>query len=174
MAAQGRRARRRGLTSRAAGAGGSPRGGTASPGRRPRHHELKPGESLCDYCTGKCCRYFATPIETPTTWDDYDSIRWYLAHGGTMVYVHEETWYLMVSSDCQYLLPDHRCGIYHDRPKICREYTTESCEYDDEWSFEKVFEAPEQIWEYAAALLPARRKPPEKKKPELLPIVTLP
>ena len=49
--------------------------------------ELKPGQCLCDYCTGKCCRYFSLPIDTPTTWDDFDSIRWYLAHGQTLVYV---------------------------------------------------------------------------------------
>ncbi|WP_165064109.1 YkgJ family cysteine cluster protein [Paludisphaera rhizosphaerae] len=144
--------------------------------RKPRRDELKPGESLCDYCTGKCCRYFSTPIDEPTTWDDFDAIRWYLAHGQTMIYVHDETWYLLVSSDCQYLLPDHRCAIYEDRPKICREYTTKDCEYDDEWSFEKAFETPEQIWEYADALLPPRRQAKEKSKPTstLLPIVTPP
>ncbi|MDG3006496.1 YkgJ family cysteine cluster protein [Paludisphaera mucosa] len=144
--------------------------------RKPRRDELKPGESLCDHCTGKCCRYFSAPIDGPTTWDDYDAIRWYLAHGQTMIYTHEETWYLLVSSKCQYLLDDHRCGIYHDRPKICRDYTTEACEYDDDWSFEKLFETPEQIWEYAEALLPPRKKPAAKPAPapDLLPIVTLP
>jgi Fe-S-cluster containining protein len=142
--------------------------------RKPRRSELKPGESPCGYCTGKCCRYFATPIETPTAWDDYDAIRWYLAHGRTLVYVHEETWYLMVSSDCQYLLPDNRCAIYHDRPKICRDYSSDECEYEGDWAFEKLFETPEQIWEYAAALLPPRRERKTPREPELLPIVTLP
>ncbi|WP_240911139.1 YkgJ family cysteine cluster protein [Paludisphaera soli] len=141
---------------------------------KPTRDQLKPGESLCDYCTGKCCRYFSTPIETPTAWDDYDAIRWYLAHELTLVYVHEETWYLLVSSKCQYLLEDYRCAIYHDRPKICREYTTKDCEYDDDWSFDKVFETPEQIWEYAEALLPPRPKPPERRGLGLLPIVTAP
>lgn len=143
---------------------------------KPRRDQLKPGESPCDYCTGKCCRYFSLPIDEPTGWDDFDVIRWYLAHGRAMVYVHEETWYLLVSSDCQYLLPDNRCGIYEDRPKICRDYSADGCEYDDDWPFEKAFETPEQIWEYAAALLPPRRgkKPVAPEKPELLPIVTLP
>lgn len=126
---------------------------------RSRREDLRPGESLCDHCTGKCCRYFSLPLpRTPRTWDDFDEIRWYLAHGQTLVYVDSGTWYLLVSSRCDYLLPDHRCAIYHDRPKICREYTTAECEYDDNWSFDKVFETPEQIWEYADALLPARRR----------------
>ena len=61
-------------------------------------------------------------------------------------------------SRCQYLQADNRCGIYHDRPKICRDYTTDDCEYDTDWTFERLFESPAQIWEYAEALLPARRK----------------
>ena len=60
---------------------------------------------------------------------------------------------------CQYLTDDNRCGIYFNRPKMCREYTTDNCEYDGGWTFEKVFETPEQIWEYAEAVLPPRKKP---------------
>ena len=126
----------------------------------PRNR-IRAGRSPCDHCTGKCCRYFSLPIDTPTTWDDFDSIRWYLAHGKTLVYVEKGTWYLVVLTKCGYLMPGNRCGIYHDRPAICRNYTTDECEYDAEWSFEKVFESAEQIWEYAEAILPrsVARKP---------------
>lgn len=115
-------------------------------------------ESLCDHCTGKCCRYISLPIKDPETWDDFDEFRWFLSHGQVLIYVEKGTWYILFMSKCQYLLKDHRCAIYFDRPKICREYTTDNCEYDQEWGFEKVFEAPEQIWEYAEAILPPRRK----------------
>ncbi|MFO0959034.1 MAG: YkgJ family cysteine cluster protein [Isosphaeraceae bacterium] len=125
---------------------------------RVRREDLAPGECLCDHCVGKCCRYFSLPIETPTTWDDYDSIRWYLAHGQTIVYVEKGTWYLVVLTRCQYLDARNHCRIYHDRPRICRDYTTDECEYDEDWVFTKVFESPEQIWEYAEALLPPRRR----------------
>ena len=125
---------------------------------KPRRDQLKTGECLCNYCTGKCCRYFSLPIDEPTTWDDFDAIRWYLAHGRTMIYVEKGQWYLLVMTRCQYLTADDRCGIYLNRPKICREYTTANCEYDDEWSFDKLFETPEQIWEYAEAILPPRRR----------------
>ena len=70
---------------------------------KPRRDELKPGQCLCDFCTGKCCRYFSLPIDTPRSWDDYDSIRWYLAHGQTLVYVVKEQWYLLVKTRCKYL-----------------------------------------------------------------------
>jgi Fe-S-cluster containining protein len=138
---------------------------------RPRRDQLKPGECLCDHCTGKCCRYFSLPIDNPKSWDDYDSIRWYLAHGRTLIYVDKAQWYLLVMTRCQYLTADDRCAIYLNRPKICREYTTANCEYDDDWSFEKIFETPEQIWEYAEAVLPPRRR--RKAEGPALPIVTL-
>ncbi len=126
--------------------------------KRPTRAEVKPGECLCDFCTGVCCRYFSLPIHNPTTWNDYDTIRWFLAHAKTIIYVEKEQWYILVNTTCQYLRPDNRCGIYLNRPQICREYTTDSCEYDNRWSFEKIFETPEQIWEYAEAILPRRRK----------------
>ena len=130
------------------------------------------GASLCDHCVGKCCRYFSLPIETPRTWDDFDAVRWYLAHGQTLVYVEKEAWFLVVMTRCQYLTAEDRCGIYHSRPKICREYTTKECEYDDDWIFEQVFETPDQIWEYAEATLSPRRI--KRAAPDLLPVITLP
>lgn len=129
------------------------------PKTRVAREDLKPGDCLCNHCTGKCCRYFSLPIDEPTTWDDFDSIRWYIAHGRTIIYVEKGTWYLLVFSDCKYLTSDNRCRIYYDRPKICREYTTDDCEYDADWGFEKLFETPEQIWEYAEAVLPPRKRP---------------
>ncbi len=119
---------------------------------------LKPGEVLCSYCTGRCCRYFALPIETPTTWQDFDHMRWYVMHGRTAIFVDGGTWYLLVFGDCRHLLEDNRCGIYHTRPQICRNYSTENCEYDNDGCYDKYFESPEQLWEYAEAVLPPQRK----------------
>jgi uncharacterized protein len=138
-----------------------------------RREDLPPGGCLCDYCTGKCCRYLSLPIETPTTWDDYDTVRWYLAHGQTLVYVEKETWYLVVMTRCKYLTNDDRCQIYLNRPKICREYRAGECEYDDDWAFDKVFETPEQLWEYAEAVLPPRRRRPSRSNGPMLPVINL-
>jgi Fe-S-cluster containining protein len=124
-----------------------------------KRSELPAGDCLCNHCSGKCCRYFSVEIDTPTGWDDYDAIRWYLAHGQTLVYVEKGTWNLVVMTRCKYLTRDDRCRIYYSRPKICQDYTTDNCEYDEDWIFEKVFETPEQLWEYAEAVLPPRRRP---------------
>ena len=136
-----------------------------------KRSEVPTGDCLCDHCAGKCCRYFSVPIDSPVDRSDYDAIRWYLAHGQTLVYVEKRTWYLVVMRRCLYLTDEDRCGIYLNRPKVCSEYTTADCEYDDDWIFEKVFETPEQLWEYAEAVLPPRQWTP-RLKPSLTVIDT--
>lgn len=131
---------------------------TASPVRR---QDLAPGECLCDHCIGKCCRYFSFPIDEPTSRGDYEAIRRHMLHAGTLAYVEKGTWYFVVMARCNYLLDDYRCAIYHDRPKICRDYTTDGCEYDEDWSFDKVFETPDQLLEYVDAIFPARGRLPK-------------
>src|SRR5687768_14556066 len=139
--------------------------------RKPNREELKAGECLCEHCTAKCCRYFALPIDTPTTGKDFDYMRWYLLHDRASIFTEDETWYLLMQTACRHLQSDNRCGIYDTRPQICREYTTDDCEYDDSWVYERYFETPEQVSEYAEAVLPRRsgqsfRTP----RPPLLPI----
>ena len=122
------------------------------PANKPDRSELKPGQVLCEFCTAKCCRYFALPIETPESFDDFEFIRWYLLHDRASVFTEDDTWYLLVHTECKHLQPDHRCGIYETRPQICRDYTTDNCEYDDEWTYDHYFETPEQITEYCDAI----------------------
>ncbi|MEZ5944637.1 MAG: YkgJ family cysteine cluster protein [Planctomycetaceae bacterium] len=118
--------------------------------------ELKEGEVLCDYCTARCCRYFALPVDTPDCRADFDNFRWYMVHGRVAFFVEDGTWYLMIYADCKHLQEDHRCGIYETRPQICRNYSTDACEYEDDTLYDMFFETPEQIWEYAEALYPAQ------------------
>jgi len=128
---------------------------------RPRHkpgrENLVPGEVLCAHCTGKCCRYFALPLDAPATWPDFDTLRWFLLHELSALFVEEGSWYLLVHTPCKHLGPDNRCGIYARRPGICRRYTTTKCEYDENWVYDHYWETAEQIEEYAEAVLGPRR-----------------
>jgi uncharacterized protein len=118
---------------------------------KPQRDQVPEGKSLCDFCTAKCCRYFAMPLDAPTEVKDFDYIRWYLLHDRATVFVEDGTWYLLVHTTCKHLQSDNRCGIYFTRPQICRDYTTDECEYDDSWCYEQYFETPEQIVEYVEA-----------------------
>lgn len=119
---------------------------------RQRRSDYPDTANLCEHCTAKCCHYFALPIDEPTERQDFDFIRWYLLHDRATVFVDDGTWFLLVHTTCKHLLPDFRCGIYETRPRICRDYTTEKCEFENDWCYEQYFETAEQIDEYAEAM----------------------
>ncbi len=140
--------------------------------RKIRREELPAGECLCDHCPAKCCKYLAAPIDTPETQQDFDYIRWYLLHNDATVFVEDGSWYLLIYAQCRHLRPDNRCGIYETRPQICRDYSTENCEYEDDWVYEKYFETPEQVEEYMEVVLPRDNGHSfRSRRPPLLPII---
>lgn len=144
-----------------------------APVKKPPRDEIPAGENLCDHCTAKCCRYFALPIETPTELRDFEYIRWYLLHDRATVFTEDGDWYLLVHTVCKHLGEDNRCGIYETRPQICREYSTVGCEYEDDWTYEQYFETPEQIEEYADAILPGGLgEGLRSRRPPLLPVLS--
>jgi Fe-S-cluster containining protein len=132
--------------------------------------DLAPGENLCEYCTAKCCRYFAFPIEPHHIFADLEYIRWYLLHERASVFKEDDDWYLLVHTVCEHLQPDNRCGIYHTRPQICRDYTTDNCEYDDNWTYDFYLETADQVWEYTEAVHQRKGQSIRSPKPELLPL----
>lgn len=142
--------------------------------KRISREDLAPHEVLCDYCTAKCCKYFALPLEKPTSWKDFQYLRWYLLHGEASIFTEGKTWYLIVHTHCKHLGPDNRCGIYETRPPVCRAYSTKDCEYEEDWTYERYFETAEQIYEYAEAVLgpPQGRKSIRSPRPPLLPVIS--
>ncbi|MEK6237050.1 MAG: YkgJ family cysteine cluster protein [Planctomycetales bacterium] len=148
---------------------------TVEPFGKPRiqREDLPAGESLCEYCTAKCCNYIALPIETPDEWSEYEFIRWYILHKGATIFLDDGTWYLCVRTVCEHLLPDHRCGIYETRPQICRDYTTDGCEYEGDGVYDQYFELGDQLYEYAEAVLgPPKGGSFRSPEPNPLPIVS--
>ncbi len=114
---------------------------------------------LCDSCSALCCRYFALPLDNPTTARDYDNIRWYLIHENVVVYIEKRQWYIGILNKCKNLQADNRCGIYETRPQICREYTTENCDYHGgEYDFEKLFTSAEELEAYAKEKLKRKKR----------------
>jgi Fe-S-cluster containining protein len=87
-----------------------------------------PPENRCAACESLCCRYIAVHVRQPRHRDEYELVRWYLAHEGVCVYIDDEAdWMVQVATPCTNLV-DHRCAIYPRRPKVCREYENHSCE----------------------------------------------
>lgn len=108
------------------------------------------GKSQCERCSGLCCRYFALPVETPKTREDFDDIRWYLCHEDITVFVEDGDWYLNVNNKCRHLSDGgYRCLIYEERPGICRKYKHADCDFvEGEYDYELHFTNDREMEEY--------------------------
>ncbi len=101
----------------------------------------------CKKCMpAKCCTYFAVEIDEPETRKDYEAMLWQIAHKNVSIYIYRKAWYLMVDSVCGFLTPDNKCAIYETRPYICREHSTDSCEYTGEdYGFTEHFKSYDEL-----------------------------
>ena len=105
--------------------------------------------SPCRKCESKCCRYFALQIDTPRSKDDFENVRWYVAHKGVKVYVKNSKWYLDVANRCRYLDKNHMCKIYDKRPLICREHSPKECErVSGDFGFSNIFHNLKELDKY--------------------------
>ena len=75
----------------------------------------------CDECGGACCESFEVPL-TDIQPPGQDELRWVLLHGRNMKRAGEHGNYSSVVFDCRCtaLQPDGKCGVYFDRPELCR------------------------------------------------------
>ncbi len=107
-------------------------------------------KNQCERCDGQCCRYFALPLDTPEDRDDHDDIRWYLCHKDVTVFVEEGDWYVNVKNACRRLSrKDHTCKIYDHRPKICRGYSHDECDFvEGDYEYDLHFTTDKQMEEY--------------------------
>ena len=137
---------------------------------KPTRKQVPEGKVLCDYCSAKCCRYFALPLDAPEDKADFEFMRWFLLHERASVFKEDDIWYLLVHTVCRHLQPDNRCGIYETRPQVCRDYSTKDCEYDDDWTYDFYLERPEQVAEYTEAVL-QEGESIRSPRPPLLPIL---
>jgi len=108
-------------------------------------------ENKCSLCrNSKCCTYITQHIDTPRSMHDFDHLLWQISHHNVCVYKDEDGWYLLVNSLCRHLLPTGGCGIYDERPNICRQHSNDYCEYDApaEEGFKKFFDSYESLLAY--------------------------
>ena len=97
-----------------------------------------PVDNKCSRCTGTiCCTYITEAIDTPRSKTDFRHLLWQVSHQNIEIYKDDSGWYLLISGRCQHIQDNGACGIYDDRPEICREYSNDWCEFDE--SAEKGF-----------------------------------
>jgi Fe-S-cluster containining protein len=159
----------------------------ASPNARQRL--LDRGEtqlSICTkHCGARCCRYVTIPIPTPVAEQDWDEIRWWLAHEGIRVTKDDEGWMVEVETRCRHLQASGACGVYDARMDTCRDYDPETCEFALEVVYEVELTSEVDLADYlerralqrgarvAAAIRAAERLRASGAPPELVQIRTL-
>ena len=103
----------------------------SKPGRFDSIEIEIPDDDKCNRCTNsKCCTYVTQQIDTPKSKYDFEILLWQVSHQGIGSYKDEDGWFIIFESRCQHLLGNGGCGIYLDRPTICRSHSNDYCEYD--------------------------------------------
>lgn len=102
----------------------------------------------CQGCS-RCCRYVSVEIPKPDNPEDLDIAIWYLYHGHK-IFVDADGFYLQVDRDCKYLNSEGRCGIYENRPVICRDYDVADCEQNKPGAYWRIFSTAEELKEFVS------------------------
>lgn len=99
-------------------------------------HDVPPeiNRELCEGCT-ICCEHVALEIDEPEDEDDFQNLMWYVMHKNVIVFMDDDNdWYVEFKSPCKHLTEDGLCEVHSDRPKVCIEYSQDSCEKHGEGS----------------------------------------
>lgn len=108
-------------------------------------------ENKCSFCTGSiCCTYVTQHLDTPRSKEDFRQLLWQVSHKNIKIYKDDDGWTLLVEGSCQHLQIDGGCGIYNDRPEICRVHSNDYCEFDapSEDGFDLYFEDYDDLLKY--------------------------
>jgi len=112
----------------------------------------------CQECDGACCRYVALEIDKPETKNDFENIRWYVAHRATTVFIEKKRWYICFRTRCNYLTEGNRCAMYQKRPNVCRRHGTSECEFGSKtYDYDLEFSTVEDVEEYYEEVKRKRR-----------------
>lgn len=122
-------------------------------------------ENKCSFCNGSlCCTYITEELDTPRSKEDFRQLLWQVSHEHVKIYKDEDGWTLLVDGKCQHLQVDGGCGIYEDRPEVCREHSNDYCEFDapSEDGFDLYFENYEDLLKYCKQRFKNWDKPKKK------------
>lgn len=98
-----------------------------------------PTVNPCAGCAA-CCKYVAVEIDKPTSKTDYHNIIWYLLHKNVVVWQDDDSdWYVEFKTPCEALTPEGWCGVWENRPKVCKDYSPKNCTKWGEGSAYKLY-----------------------------------
>jgi len=116
--------------------------------------QARPAFVPCTECA-RCCQYLGVGINAPTTPRLATDVLWYLYHEKVSVYVDEEgEWSVLFETRCRNLRSDLRCGIYEERPHICRGFDNTECDVNAPGARALTFREPAEFLGWLEAKRP--------------------
>ena len=110
---------------------------------------MLPKKRSCKGCEAMCCRYITIELDIPETLDDFENIKWYVAHENVVVNIEEDgSWFVKFFTKCKHLTENNLCAIYKNRPRVCREHKVKSCERYNPENFLLTFKSIEDVEKY--------------------------
>ena len=70
-------------------------------------------------------------MDTPRSIKSFDMLLWQVSHTNMHIFKDSTGWYLICFGQCEHLIRVGQCSIYDKRPFICREHSSNSCEFDN-------------------------------------------
>lgn len=82
----------------------------------------------CGECGAKCCRDVSVEIDKPEDFEDFETIKWLIAHRNVSVYIsNEDEWLVEFATDCEMLDKNNKCKIYNERYPVCSSHNPDEC-----------------------------------------------
>ncbi len=81
----------------------------------------------------------------------FDTLLWQVSHRHIQFYKDSDGWFmLVVEAGCEHITQTGQCGIYAVRPKVCRGYSNDECEFDGsaEEGFDVFFDSYQSLDDY--------------------------
>ncbi len=102
--------------------------------------------------------YITLQVQTPKKLVDFEEMLWHIAHQHVEYFVQKRHWFIMVHNPCRFNDAEGRCQIYHTRPTICRDHSTENCEFETGCDFDLHITSYEEMLEYASKRFPSLKE----------------
>lgn len=90
----------------------------------------------CEECNQECCKSVIVEIDEPTTEEDWEDVKWQVAHKNVQViFDNDDDWCIEFLTPCDEMDESGRCRIYDKRPTMCRGHDPEHCVVNGEGSY---------------------------------------
>ena len=104
----------------------------------------------CFECQQECCKSVVVEIDKPETRQDWEDVKWKVAHRNVRVLLDNEgDWCVEFLTECDEMGEDGKCRIYNKRPDMCRGHSPDNCIVNGEGEhYEVLFNCISDVEEY--------------------------